>query len=380
MAYEIDFIGVSKEKCKQDADAICLRWKIKDELGNINYIIGVVDGGFEAHGDAMTDHMNQYYFNDSMGILEKSEKEIDFIIVTHPDQDHTIGLLKILENFKVKKIYMNRPWLYVDYLYKYVNDGRITKASLETRLREKYKTIADIEDLAKKDGIAIYEAFQGDTVEDKLLFLSPSKEFYLQLLIESEKTPLTETAYVNEDGIFASITKFAKEAILSILETWDFETLREGETTTAENESSIITRGVIEGSGFLLTGDAGIRGLSKAMDYMDYIGEDIIKDISFYQIPHHGGRHNVSPSVLNRMLGGIVRKGTTTKNKTSYASVAEGSNHPLKMVTNAYIRRGIKVYKTDGYTISHHNGEMPDRGWGASTNIEFSDYVEKWDE
>ena len=197
--------------------------------------------------------------------------------------------------------------------------------------------------------------------------------------MESEKTPLQESAALQQDGIFGKIVKSTKKLVLNLLETWDFETLREGEKTSAENETSVILRGIIDGSGFLLTGDAGIRALNKAMDYMELIGENIRSDISFYQIPHHGGRHNVSPSILNRMLGEKVKKGNT-RNKTAFASVAKDSDHPLKMVTNAYIRRGVNTYKTEGNVVCHHNGDMPNRNWIALKQIEFSDYVEDWDD
>lgn len=144
MAYEIDFIGVNSEKSTKDADAICMRWRSGVSFGGAaTYKIGVVDGGFEAHGDALVAHMNQYYFNDELNIKDITEKSVDFIVITHPDQDHTIGIKKVLENFSVKKIYMNRPWKYVDDLFDKINDGRITKESLARRLREKYKTIAD---------------------------------------------------------------------------------------------------------------------------------------------------------------------------------------------------------------------------------------------
>ena len=380
MSYEIDFIGVAADKAKKDADAICLRWKKETTIyGTQLYKIGVIDGGFETHGDAMVKHMNQYYFDDVDGNIDADEKIIDFMVITHPDQDHTIGLKKVLDNFNVKKIYMNRPWLYVDDLYKKVNDGRIKKESLRRRLRDKYKPIADIEDIAEEQDIPIYEAFEGSYVEDELLILSPSKQFYLDLLVESEKTPLQDSTTLQQDGIFSKFVKGARELVLNLLETWDVETLREDVTTSAENETSVIMRGIIDGSGFLLTGDAGIRALNKAVDYMDLIGEDILSDISFYQIPHHGGRHNVSPSILDRMLGEKVKKGNT-RNKTAYASVAKDSDHPLKMVTNAYIRRGVKTYKTEGNVIRHHNGDMPNRNWAALKQIEFSDYVEDWDD
>lgn len=380
MAYEIDFIGVSKERSSKDADAICLRWKDGiDRYGNQLFKIGVVDGGFEAHGDAMVSHMNEYYFNDKNAVKDASEKVVDFVIVTHPDQDHTIGLKKILGNFSVKKIYMNRPWLYIDDLFDKVNDGRITKDSLRKRLREKYTTISDLEDMAEDQGIPILEAFEGNYVEDKLLVLSPSKQFYLDLLIESEKTPLQENAALRQDGLFVKIAKYAKKYVLDLLEAWDIETLRENVETSAENETSVILKGTINGSGFLLTGDAGIRALSNALDFMDAIGESSQSDVSFYQLPHHGGRHNVSPSILNRMLGEKVKKGET-RNKSAFASVAKDSDHPLKMVTNAYIRRGVKTYKTEGNTIRHHDGDMPNRNWSKLTAIEFADYVEEWED
>lgn len=380
MAYEIDYIGVKADKATKDADAICLRWKTGIALNGMPiYKVGVIDGGFEAHGNAMIAHMNQYYFDDAEGVKSKEKKTIDFVVVTHPDQDHAIGLKQVLKAFDVKKIYMNRPWLYVDELFDKVNDGRITKQSLRERLRNNYETIADIENIAEENKIPIYEAFEGTYVENEILILSPEKQFYLDLLVESEKTPLQEQAAFNQDGLFGRIANAVKAYIVNKFEDWDIETLRENEETSAENETSVVLRGLVEGDGFLLTGDAGIRALNKAIDYMEQIGEDVISEISFYQIPHHGGRHNVSPSLLDRMVGQRVKKGAT-RNKTAYASVAEGSDHPLKMVTNAYIRRGVSTYETNGNTICHHCGQMPKRGWTQLKMIEFADYVEAWDD
>ena len=73
-----------------------------------------------------------------------------------------------------------------------------------------------------------------------------------------------------------------------------------------------------------------------------------------------------------------VKKGTT-RGKTAFASVAEGSDHPRKMVTNAFIRRGVRTCKTSGTVISYKAGSMPNRGWAPLEEIEFSDYVEAWE-
>ena len=168
MAYEIDFVGVGDE-CKKDADAIALRWK--DLFGN--YKIAVYDGGLQAHGEKLEQHLNQYYFD------KDDEKVIDYVICSHSDSDHTSGLKNILDKFEVQALYMNRPWLYVDDIWDKVKDGRITKDSLIRRLRDEYPYINDLEEIAQDKGIPIYEAFQGTVIDGKLRILSPSKNFLL---------------------------------------------------------------------------------------------------------------------------------------------------------------------------------------------------------
>ena len=115
------------------------------------------------------------------------------------------------------------------------------------------------------------------------------------------------------------------------------------------------------------------------MDYFDSLCEDVKEYVQFYQVPHHGSRHNINPSTLNRMLGSKVAE-EETRNKTAIASVSKNSDHPLKMVTNAYIRRGVTVYTNDGITFWHHKGDMPDRLCDAATPISFSEKVEAYEE
>ena len=364
MAYEIDFVGVGDE-CKKDADAIALRWK--DVIGN--YKITVYDGGLQAHGEKLEQLLNQYYFDDD------TEKVIDCVICSHSDSDHASGLKNILDKFEVQALYMNRPWLYVDDIWDKVNDGRITKDSLVRRLRDEYKYINDLEEIAQDKGIPIYEAFQGTLIGDKLRILSPSKEFYLELLVESSKTPLTNES---ANSTFSGFLKNAFQYVKKLIETWSSEKLRENVSTTAENEMSVVIYGEIDDN-FLLTGDAGIRALDKSITYSETIGKKLKDNVGFIQVPHHGGRHNVSPSILNRLIGDVVEEGATT-GKTAFVSVANGSDHPLQMVVNAFTRRGVRVYKTKG-NIIHHHKNMPNRsGWTALKPLEFEQKVEEWED
>ena len=380
MAYEIDFIGVG-DRSAQDADAICFRWKTgQDYYGNPVYKIGVYDGGFEAHGEEMAKTLNQFYFDDPDNHKDASKKVIDFVCVSHPDQDHTAGIKKILESFTVNKIYMNRPWLYTSELEPYLKDHRL---NLEKHLREAFPYIADIEDVANEKGIPIAEAFEGTLIESNFRILSPTKEFFLKLVRESDKTSLE-----NIEGILEAIQRFtasvitkAKDVVLNLAESWTHEELRENVSTSPENESSIVLLATIDGSRFLLTGDAGIRALGKAIDYSENIGVSLKTEVEFFQVPHHGGRHNVSPSILNRLLGEIVREGTAPS-RSAFASVAKGSDHPYKMVSNAFLRRGVEVFpkKAAGTTINHHEGDMPQRNWSSLESIPFSPVVEEWDD
>ena len=86
----------------------------------------------------------------------------------------------------------------------------------------------------------------------------------------------------------------------------------------------------------------------------------------------------IFPSILNRMVGEIVKEETTIE-KTALVSVGKNSDHPLQMVVNAFVRRGVKVYKNNGSIIWHHVN-MPDReGWTSITKLNFDSYVEDWE-
>ena len=139
------------------------------------------------------------------------------MICSHSDKDHVSGLKVILENFKVRKLYMNRPWLYASSLIDNADDGRITEESLVRHLKEKYPFICELEEIAEKNGTKIYEVFQGKIIENQLTVLSPSKEFYIEKLIGSPKTPLTEEKHFSAD----SILRKALDSVKKLFENMD---------------------------------------------------------------------------------------------------------------------------------------------------------------
>ena len=364
MKYEIDFIATKENK--GNADAICFRYEKDSKFINVVY-----DGGSKVLASKLIEHLEKFYFKDEYF------PKIDYLICSHPDQDHASGLIEVIEKFNIGKIIMNIPWKYIYDIWDNVNDGRISEESLEKRLKDDYPYVAKIEKLAKEKGIEIIEGFEDKEINENLKILSPSKEFFIELLKKSKKTKyLDESDYKNNiytesaKNILSKFTNWIKEL-------WKKDSLKENVETSEENEMSIVLLGDMEENKFLLTGDVGIKGLEKAIEKANKIGTPLT-EVNFYQIPHHGSRHNLSPSIMNKMVGNIMSEGIKLK-KVAYASVAYESDYPRKAVVNAFIRRGVQVYKTDGYTITYSHLTSERSGWSSISELSFNEKVEDWD-
>lgn len=362
MDYEIDFIGVPDDK--QDSQAVCLRFK----NGGGQYTTIVYDAGFTSGGEEMCAHLKRYYSNGDRPC-------IDYLFCSHSHDDHIGGVVHLIENCDVRRIFFNAPWDCIDELYNRITDRRKTRTSLDRLLREKYSGLDSIEKLANDRGIPLFNSFvESIEVPDVVSVLSPTKDFYIE-----------QTCRENAD-IFQVPEKSESDSrammLSKVREDWDMELLREDVSTSAENETSLILDFDFENERVLMTGDAGPLALTKAIENSESMLASDIKEVAVYQIPHHGSRHNVTPSILNRLVGPILEKESAVMQtkKVAFACTASTSDHPKEMVTNAFIRRGCAVYATNGSTIRHYHGNMPSRtGWTPVRKVDFADYVEPWD-
>lgn len=347
--YEIDFVG---NNSSGNADAIAIRWKDKDG----NYRVCVYDCGTEDQADQIIDLLNNYYFNES----DDDEKIIDAIIISHPDGDHINGITKLMDAFPVRAMYFNVPWDYADELVRRSKNYH-SADYLTSKLKKNYEPLSDIEDLAGENNIPIYRTFQGTIICGELLVLAPTEEDYIDHLMNSDKTPVQ-----------AVLESFSKKTQI-VTDSWDADNLLEDPTTSEENETSVVISGLYhtEESKFLLLGDAGVVDIASALDYADDEELEVIEKTKFYQVPHHGGRHNLDTETMNRLVGNIKGESQDSK-KVAYISVGKGSNHPRQCVVNAFKRRGVKVYKTEGNIIHKKFGDMPNRpGWTKLTELPF---------
>ncbi|MER8490244.1 hypothetical protein NKH53_18450 [Mesorhizobium australicum] len=345
MGYEIDFLPVGDS----NGDAICIRYGSPAT----GYTIHVVDGGYTDTGDTIVGHINQYFGNPNF---------IDHVVLSHADNDHVAGLITVLEHFDVGHLWMNRPWLYAAEILDSFH-GNYTVAGLQEAIMDAYPLLVDLEQIAFDKGTQVHEAFAFAQI-GQFTVLAPSRERYLQLIPEFNRTP---ASYAKPIKGWAGRIVEAVKALVHYFETWGEEQLEENPPAcTAANESSLVQLGRIDGKAMLLTADVGPEGLNEAADNTELLG--VPEPLVFVQVPHHGSRRNVTPSVLNRWLGGPVPEGVI--HGTAFCSV--GSNkpeYPRRRVQNAFLRRGYGVISNRKGWISHFF-QMPARAGAVGIDPE----------
>lgn len=352
--YEIDFLPVHTSK---SGDAIAIRY----EINGARYI-HVVDGGYTSTAPDLANHIHQFY---GSGIIHR-------VIVTHPDKDHAEGLAPILENFQVGELWMLRPWDYAQLLLPYFSRYN-SAANLAARLRDEYPYIAKLEEIAIRKGIPIREPFQGEWI-GPFRVLAPSRGRYLQLVIASEKTP-QQTA--ESAGILSEFMKLIKPVVSFIKAGWGSERFS-SEETSVENEMSVVQFAYLNGHKIVLTGDAGRSALTEAAEFAPQAGL-YLPGVDRFQVPHHGGRRNVSTELLDRWLGPRLAQLLPDGQELFTAMISaadEDEEHPRKAVRRAMLHRGALICTTEDGAFSVWNN-APHRGWGRVSNKPYPDEQEE---
>ncbi|MEQ1820789.1 MAG: MBL fold metallo-hydrolase [Terricaulis sp.] len=354
--FEIDFLDVETSK---SGDAIAIRYEVSG-----NTYIHVVDAGFQSTGDAMVKHINAHYGAPTV---------IHNVVSTHSDGDHAGGLRTVLETFEVEALWILRPWLYADVLIPYFT--RFTSVeNLKVRLREIYPNLVALEEIAIRKNIPMYEPFQGAKI-GHFIVMAPSYERYLNLIIESDKTP-ESTSQPAQNALGEAVRSAVAKAINLIRSAWGDEVFSTQETS-AENEMSVVQFARIDGQTILLTADAGREALAEAADYAPTVGLTL-PGIDKFQVPHHGSRRNVSTEILDRLLGERLPSPPSSTTFTAMISSAKADEaHPRRAVVRAMSHRGAFVACTEGksFRTSHNAPDRP--GWTTMTPMPYPDDQEE---
>ena len=342
---QVDFLPV--ESGEKSGDAITFRYG--NFADRASFKVDVIDGGTLKSGEKLVEHIKTHYNTD----------HVDLIICTHPDADHASGLREVMNNCTVGELWIHKPWDHSAQICDLFQDGRITTNSLSERLKEAYNYAHELVEIAEEKGINVREPFAERESEDGYItVLGPSIDFYRELLPEFARSPQARSIH---EKVFS---RNLEKAINWIEETLDIETLGEDGETSAENRSSAIILFQFSGNKILFTGDAGIDSMKNVIEFAEDNSIDISR-VDVFQIPHHGSKRNISPSILDSI-----------RCESAYASASkEAPKHPAKKVTNALKRRDAKVFTTEGVSLGYFFN-APRDGWSAAAEIPFYSQVE----
>jgi len=327
--YEIDFLPVGDGG--RSGDAIAMRFT-RPETGGYAHVI--VDAGFKEDGEALVEHVKNYYNTTS----------IDLAILTHPDGDHIGGMGEVVRGLAVKELWLHDL------------SGR-GGAGLPAA-----DAVDDLIEVAGQQGTVVREAFAGRSAfGDALFIIGPTAEYYEQLVAEEQQ--VAKAAVEGRAMSFGSSVSVLAQRFLAALPV----EIPFGDAggTSPRNNTSMITLLQLDGQKLLLTADAGVPALDRALDWVEEQGARVYQP-EFAQLPHHGSRHNASSKFLDRLLGPTGE----APSRTAFVSVTkEAEKHPSPRVANGFMRRGYNVYPTHGQPICHHSGDAPDRGWTNLTPL-----------
>jgi beta-lactamase superfamily II metal-dependent hydrolase len=165
-------------------------------------------------------------------------------------------------------------------------------------------------------------------------------------------------------------------AIRFVKSGWGSEKFSSEETST-ENEMSVIQYAVLNNEKILLTGDAGRGALKEAADYAPFVGLQL-PGIDRFQVPHHGGRRNMSTELLDKWLGPRLSSPLPEGQKRFTAMISsakEDTDHPRKAVLRAMRHRGAFIATTENGPFTVAAGI--NRAWYSMTNVPYPDEQEE---
>ena len=374
MLCEIEFLAVGE--ASRAGDAIVVRYGEENA-----YKLMVIDGGTADTGEKLVAHFKEQYGESVV---------LEHVLLTHSDADHASGLREVLREIPAKYVWMHVPWLLApDAIHLFKKNW--TKDALSAAIKKEYDIISEILEIAMAAEATqnIYFPFQGSQI-GPFTVLTPSRNAYLHLLPQFDKTPEANQELLDAanmwigkaaaPSLFEQLVEKAAAKISNwVPESWTHERLKDGGQTSASNESSVVLYADVgNGRRILMTGDAGVNALTWAIKYAK-TQQYPLQQFSFVQIPHHGSRRNVGPTVLNELLGPIQPDGSKSRFTAFVSAPKEDDQHPRKIVMNAFMRRGGRVIATQGTDKVHLGGFKQRQGYSDAEAMEFSQMVEEYD-
>lgn len=352
MGFEIDILGVGNES--KGGDAIAFRYG--NLLDNkIQQKVIVVDGGYKENGDELYELITKKY----------KTTQIYLAILTHPDNDHVRGLKRLFEynDIKVDKLIMHCPWDNDDVINSDFKDGRITENSIKERLKNTFCCAYELTEIARNKGTTIIEPCNGRynlEMNAILNILGPNNDWYLDKIIESDKTPLCEGTE-SKTWTFSASVEFE-----DYIQGKEVEWIYNDTHTTPINETSVVSLFEYDNIRVLFTGDVGREGLKLAVEEAENRNLSI-NDLTIFISPHHGSRKNITPELMDIIKSDYTFLSTPKKGDP---------HHPSRRLVNKFIEKGHQVFSNDGITM-HWGKDCPERNWNKKIKLSYHKKIER---
>ena len=253
----------------------CILISINDNQLNI-----LIDGGL---GKTYNQELKK-----RLEIIKKKNRYLDLVILTHYDNDHIGGILKLLDDEKKFKSRFIKEFWFNSFDKALVNpssDSNQTSARQQIKFDEYIKELIPSMNYISKLSIDNQkEMFLGENREVKFYLLSPNNQKLdeLSLKYEKEKANYQTSAKSNDYDI--SIEE---------LSLGDFK-----KDTSLTNGASIAFILKYESRKFLFLGDAHIDLIVESIKELGYSSENRLK-LEFVKLSHHGSSKNLNSEFLD---------------------------------------------------------------------------------
>lgn len=349
--YEIDMLNV------KNADAFLIHFW--DDETDHDYVV-LIDGGNYQDGTKIAQFIRTHYGRD---------KRIDVAICSHCDKDHFGGITYLLEqqkdkgqdNMHIDQIWINDPAQHVENKEKEIKwSGLMNSQTKMVKARSVYdidghNNLFDIIDSLK---IKIFEPFSDASGPDEIgvcangLFqiIGPTKEYYESLVLDFRNDLQRKKNGYDSDELQEQNVVIQENRIFS-------QTLEEAEDDpSSHNKSSVIL--LFQPSDekkFLFMGDA----CRNSFDNIPSHKKDVIQNVDFLKIPHHGSKHNLDNEMINYIHP-----------KVAFISTEKYGHYLSKAVVNVLNAIGTKVYSTNiNGNMCHHKNTKTHNGYSVATPI-----------
>lgn len=234
----------------------------------------VIDGG---QGKKMVDCLDRY--------LPFWDREIELVVISHPQTDHFGGLIDVFRNFQVRHLLVSG----------------LDSSSQEYEL---------LKSAVGGDQTKVLKAVGGQTIRLGLI--------YLEVVFPTEGFITANSDNTSE--VFKGFTSEANDVLGTYTSSKD------------PNDFSVVLNVSFGDMDILFTGDIG----PKVID--DVIGTGKIHDIEVLKVPHHGSKNGLTKELLDMSSPEIAVISVGKNNRY---------NHPHNEVVELLVTSDIEILRTD---------------------------------